>query len=428
MKVYIYFSKKNTKQKTKFNFKMTAKTIKNGKLKENIIGGYSHFLSKYPLIIIFLSLIITVFSIYFSSTIENKSMEYKGMLPDTVEVIHANNMFTDNFGSSESVKYVIEIDSQYAKSNEYRDVRDPDVIKYASILEEYASSSTEITDVMSATETIKIMNGGTLPKDKRTIINMIENNPLLSSYFSEDGTMLVINFKLRDDYDEEKVVEDLEDTINSIKIPSGLKVNIGGDSISGVYVNKQLGNDMSKTSLISMLGIIMLLIITFNSIKYAFLPLTTIIIGMIWAFGYIGLMGLKMSSATSGVISMIMGIGIDFGIQIITRFRQELGQCKNESCDERIEQSMKNTMIFVLMPMFTTTLAAIIGFKAMTMGQLTIMQDMGDMMTYGVVFCFFAAITFVPALTIIIEKLSFKIKFKIKNKIRKKKENWRSRK
>jgi predicted RND superfamily exporter protein len=171
------------------------------------------------------------------------------------------------------------------------------------------------------------------------------------------------------------------------------------------------------------------LIITFGSIKYAFLPLTTIIFGVLWAFGFIGMMGLKMSSATSGIISMIMGIGIDFGIQIIARFRQELndsGSAKTfEEFDGKIESSMKQSMNVVLMPMLTTTLAAVLGFKAMSMGQLTVMKEMGDMMTYGVVFCFLAAITFVPAITIVVERISYKMKksfkkfhseFELKNK------------
>lgn len=398
---------------------------------KSAIRGYSHFLSKFPAFIILIVVLVSLVSMYYSSTVKNKSMEYRGMLPDTIEVIMANNIFTDSFGGSDSAKIVIQADNSYHNSMEIRDVRDPRIITYASLLEGYASSSSEITQVMSATETLKLMNNGTLPKDKNTIISMIGENPLLNQYFSEDGTMMIISFRLRDDYDEEKVVEDLEEAINSIETPAGISVDVGGDSISGVYVNKQMGDDMSKTSSISMIGIILILIITFWSIKYAFLPLTTIIFGVLWAFGFIGLLGLEMSSATSGVISMIMGIGIDFGIQIITRFRQEYSDEKKYlglGIDEKIETAMAQSLQEVLMPMFTTTLAAVLGFKAMSMGQLTIMQEMGDMMTYGVVFCFLAAITFVPAITIIVERLSFKIHQRITNKKRNNDKSRRSRK
>jgi predicted RND superfamily exporter protein len=108
-----------------------------------------------------------------------------------------------------------------------------------------------------------------------------------------------------------------------------------------------------------------------------------------------------------------LGIGIDFGIQIINRYRQELKNTNND-----VEESMRISITKVFYPLFTTTLAALIGFNAMSLGQLTIMADMGKMMGYGVFFCFLAAISFVPAITIIVEKFSKSNKFNnFKNKI-----------
>jgi predicted RND superfamily exporter protein len=162
---------------------------------------------------------------------------------------------------------------------------------------------------------------------------------------------------------------------------------------------------MAKTSNLSLVGIIVILIVIFRSIRYGLTPLTTIGIGVLWAFGYIGLMKLSMSSATSGVISMIMGIGIDFGIQVSNRFRQELSE-------NDVNEAMRSSLNNVIVPMLTTTLAALIGFKAMTMGQLTFLAEMGKMMSYGITACFLAAITIVPALMVLFEKFAQKRKGK----------------
>jgi len=102
---------------------------------------------------------------------------------------------------------------------------------------------------------------------------------------------------------------------------------------------------------------------------------------------------------------MIMGIGIDFGIQTVMRFRNELSEVVHIA---DIESAMSTTLNNVIMPMATTTLAALIGFKAMSMGQLTLMAELGTMMSYGITACFFAAITVVPALLVILEKIKFK--------------------
>jgi len=100
---------------------------------------------------------------------------------------------------------------------------------------------------------------------------------------------------------------------------------------------------------------------------------------------------------------MIMGIGIDFGIQIVNRFKQERKQ-------HEIEKAMEVTLLNVFTPMLITTLAALIGFRAMSLGQLTLLGDLGNMMSFGVLFCFIAAVTAIPSVLVISERLKNKIK------------------
>jgi hypothetical protein len=139
------------------------------------------------------------------------------------------------------------------------------------------------------------------------------------------------------------------------------------------------------------------------SIRYAITPLAVIGLGVMWAFGAFGYLGIDLSPQTSGAISMIMGIGIDFGIQTIYRFRQELKENKPE-------EAMEITLNNVLVPMATTTIAALVGFKALSMGDLTILQELATMMGYGVLACFIAAITVIPVIAIIGENVMMRMK------------------
>ncbi|MBU0762159.1 MAG: MMPL family transporter, partial [Candidatus Altiarchaeota archaeon] len=103
-------------------------------------------------------------------------------------------------------------------------------------------------------------------------------------------------------------------------------------------------------------------------------------------------------NVTSGGASMIMGIGIDFGIQVTSRFRIEARNRRN------LPAAMAETIRAVTMPMGTTTLAALIGFRAMSMGELKVLSDLADMMSLGVLCCMLAAITLVPALLVLGDK------------------------
>ena len=89
---------------------------------------------------------------------------------------------------------------------------------------------------------------------------------------------------------------------------------------------------------------------------------------------------------------------------------------RNELKSNLPNKAMELTMQSVLLPMFTTTVAALIGFQAMSLGDLTILQELGRIMSYGVFFCFLAAITIVPVISVLSENFFSNLKNKKNNK------------
>ncbi|MCK4883466.1 MAG: MMPL family transporter, partial [Candidatus Diapherotrites archaeon] len=302
----------------------------------------------------------------------------------------------------ESAMIVIESNPTHSNSNEPRDVREPEVVKYVYLLSQMVKQTDDVTGVSSASTLMKQMNNNRLPKTISKINLFIEFNPALNQYISKDNLMSLVKIELADNYDQDVIIENLENAINSVPKPPGLDVVLAGETLTDPIVNQELGPDMMKTSRFSLIGIILILLLLFRSPRYSFIPLLTIAFGVLLAFGYIGFIGMGINSATSGVISMIMGIGIDFGIQIVMRFKQELKKFNQE-------KAMEITMVKVFVPMATTTLAALIGFKAMSMGQLTMLADMGIIMSYGVAACFFSAVTIVPAFLVLSERFNSKL-------------------
>ena len=368
---------------------------------KDIIKIYSKFVSDHPYIILLLVLILTSFAFIGVGKIEMESLGYEDMLPDDIEVMIALNVIGDQFGSTDSVMIAVELEPQYKDSNEPRDIRDPNFINYLNLLSESVKYVDDVNLVISASTLIKNLNNDHIPKTQIKIANITLENPLFDNYLSQDYTLAIIKMSLLDGFNEDDIVKDLTNIINEVPKPSGIETSLAGEVLILPIVKKQLGADMLRTSQFSLLGILILLLLLFKSIRFGLTPLATIGVGILWAFGFIGFIGMGMNSATSGVISMIMGIGIDFGIQTVSRFRQELkGSIP--------EKAMNTTLNSIFIPMATTTLAALIGFRAMSLGKLTMMGDMGIMMSYGITACFLAAITVVPAILIIGERLTNK--------------------
>ncbi|MFO7710283.1 MAG: MMPL family transporter [Candidatus Woesearchaeota archaeon] len=352
-----------------------------------IIKRYSRYISHNPYTVLLLVLLVTGLAIYFSGQVGSENLDNSDMLPDDIKEIRAFDIIGDHFGGSDSIMIALELDSG--------DIRKPEYIEYMYLLSELVSHTDHVVGVTSA-GTLVHDTEGMIPKSERRIKEVVDSGAF-ENYISDDYLMSVIRINLDDSYDDSELVSDLQGVIGNLDKPRALSVNVAGDIATGPIIEGTLGPDMQKTSIFSLVGILVVLLLLFRSIRYALTPLAVIIIGLVWAFGYFGLLGLSISPATSGAMSMIMGIGIDFGIQTISRFRRELEKLAPE-------KAMENTLNAVFIPMFTTTLAALIGFRAMSMGNLTVMAELGTMMSYGITACFLAAITIIPIISVLGER------------------------
>jgi len=227
----------------------------------------------------------------------------------------------------------------------------------------------------------------------------IKLNPF-QYYVSNDYETALIKINLAEMSEEEKeeLIRELKEIIWETEKPAGVKTGITGGPVVTEELKNQILPTMQRTSTLSLIGIFIIVCLLFLSLRYGFVSLLAITFGVIWVYGFMGLMEMPITSTMSGAISMIMGIGIDFGIQVVNRFKQEMGK---HSPEKAIEITLSN----IFFPMLITTLAALIGFRAMSLGKLTLLGDLGNMMSIGVLACFVAAITLVPGVLVISERM-----------------------
>ena len=382
-------------------------------MSNKIIETYSNFVTKFPVIVLVIMLLVSVLSIHMAGTIKTKRSDTKSMLPQDVESIKTLNDIENEFGSTNMVLFAVEIDPSYIGSDEVQDVRDPRVIQYLDQLSTLALHTDNVIDVRSPASVLKTINDGRLPRSIREVQNITDQNGLFDSSISKDYSMALVSIRTTDDVELSKLEPELEKILHQVPKPPGITASLAGSVMESQKMEQAIAPDMEKTTSYSLIGILIIILVLFRSIKYGLTPLTTIIFGSIWAMGYVGLIGMGMSSQTSGVLSMIMGIGIDFGIQVVTRYRFELEnmstlKAQHPQLQVGHREAMAVTLNNVIFPMLTTTLAALIGFQAMSLGRLTFLADMGTMMSYGVAACMVAAITVVPAIILTVDTIDMK--------------------
>lgn len=364
---------------------------------ERLAYGYGKVIGKYPILIIVLIVVLSAFAQYGNSILKQKIQDNSDMIPDTYAEISSMNKIGNDFGSTETGNIVVEVDPGVESSDEVRDIRDIRVMEYLSLISKKAENLEQVIRAQSAFDIVQ--ENGRVPKTQRVINKKIRENPQSSSYVSEDYTMALVSLNFIDSFDANEVNDNLLQIIQSTKPPDGITVAPSGQFAQENAMHREMVPDMARTSRFSLIGVFIVIILLFWSLRYGLTSLSAIVFGVMWTFGMMGLLGMEVSNITSGGASMIMGIGIDFGIQVTSRFRIELRKKKKD-----IENAMAETLRVVTMPMGTTTLAALIGFRAMSMGELKVLGELADMMSLGVLGCMMAAITVVPVLLVLGER------------------------
>ena len=150
--------------------------------------------------------------------------------PQTSELI------ADQFpGSLRKLNIVVELEPRFARSEEIRDVRDPEVLKYVDLLSKRAKLVDGVVDAHSAADIIKEANEGRIPKTLRSVLSLLEEKDetkrqQIYDYISKDYSMTLVRLKIDDDAEAAEIVEEIKEVIN-IGRPAGTSVAIAGDLV-----------------------------------------------------------------------------------------------------------------------------------------------------------------------------------------------------
>jgi predicted RND superfamily exporter protein len=148
-------------------------------------------------------------------------------------------------------------------------------------------------------------------------------------YFSRDTTSILISAIPQQasgvsvDYCN-KVRADVQETLQKIDLNAlGVTVGIAGSYSLISETEETVGQDMSRTGLITTAGVLLVFLISFGSVLYSVIAaiplLVALLLTSVWTKGALGGFNLL----TTFVPSLILGMGDDFAIHLISRYTEE---------------------------------------------------------------------------------------------------------
>lgn len=358
-----------------------------------IIATIQH---KFPYIMLAVIMVFTAIMLIGVPNLEVQS-DFDKENPRQLPAYVLTDRISDEFGGENTVILLLEVEE--SDENNLIDLRNPDVINFLIELEGSLKKDSRIIKTSSIGT---IFNDyGYLPQTREELQTFMKQYPQLSGFFSEDYriSFLTITTNIGGAYEDVVPFEEmLNNKIDSVGKPGGVKLSMTGGPAFGKVIRETVFSDAVYTITLASIGIFLLLLITERSFKKAILIFLPLIFALIWAGGILGFSGMKLSIATVALGSIILGLGVEYGVFMITRYNEE--RFKNKKSQLEANKTAVSSIGSALLGSGTTTIA---GFLALTFSITPMMQNLGLALAIGIFGCILSAI-FVAPLLIIIEE------------------------
>ncbi len=178
----------------------------------------------------------------------------------------------------------------------------------------------------------------------------------------------------------------------------GLEVLPGGNYFFAYEEKACVDADMVVVMALAVLVILTVYTLFFGSVSYPLLSLLCLVMSVIWTMALMRLVVGSLNFITSVLAGILMGIGVDYSVHILSRYREEM-----ESHGDRVE-SFRQALSHAGMGVFTGAATTAAAFFVIVLGESRAFRQTGFFLGAGVLLCFLSMMTVLPAVVTLKER------------------------
>lgn len=211
-----------------------------------------------------------------------------------------------------------------------------------------------------------------------------------------DGAVLtlIIDNNLPEDEIKEKTLRLHELTDEYDEQMKSLSLSNTGTTSTDIAIIQGMIEDLSLLVPLAAVFILLVLFFTFRKLLDTVMPFVVLIVGAVWMIGTMGFLNIPFYSNFTIIIPLLLGVGIDYTIHMLTRYYQE--RIENDA-----ETSVRFSIRTVGVAIFLTTITTIIGFFSFGISEMPPVKNFGFVAGLGVLYVFLLSNTVLPSLLVI---------------------------
>jgi hypothetical protein len=206
-----------------------------------------------------------------------------------------------------------------------------------------------------------------------------------------NATMVIIpmSFSLAAPLDDPiSASQAITDIVESSEI-DGVQIMVMSSAQVNHEVERATDELMSSILPLAIILIFLILLFMFRGIIDTLIALLALLFAIVWTIGESVLLGFPLNQITLTIPILLVGLGIDFGIHLVLRYKEE----REKSSDQAASEAIKH----VGMPLLLATGVTAIAFLSNISSPIPPIKDFGILAALSIASCLAIMVLFVPA-------------------------------
>ena len=162
-------------------------------------------------------------------------------------------------------------------------------------------------------------------------------------------------------------------------------------------ITSSLKDSLLYTGLLAAALMVVVLAVVFRA-HWRLLSLPIMVMGVVWAFGLMGYLGIPLTIVTVAGLPIMIGLGVDFAIQFHNRYQQQMRS------DETTPEAMRSSLRVIGPGVTLAMLVTAYGFMALFVSDVPMVRDFATIHAVGVSLAFAAALLGLNSVLVVRDK------------------------
>ncbi|MDH5717750.1 MAG: efflux RND transporter permease subunit [Spirochaetia bacterium] len=369
---------------------------KTKKWESDFHGIISKFLIRNKTITLAATILILIVSAYGMSKIWINS-SFLDKFERNSDIVLTDKFINEHFGGTSTLNVILEAKKENAFKN-------PDVLLQMSKIQiDLEENLSEVGGSFSLSDYIQRMNQ-VMNSDKKEFNTIPDSETLIAQYLllyemsgdpnnlwevvSEDYKKANLTFQLKNDNSKalNAAIGRIEKSREFFE-SRGITMKYAGSGYKGLVFTDLILEGQIKSVIISLFIVIGLLALMFKNITIGLIGSIPIVITTVISFGIMGLLDIPLSTTTALLASIAIGIGIDYAVHFIERYKIYARETENR------EKTIRLTMLHSGRAIMFNAFVVIMGFLVLTVSVFPPNRALGGLVSLGMFTSFIGTLT-----------------------------------